>query len=127
MTDPDNTSVRFSGKDLFLQIQTRLDGISSKLDTKADIDTVRAIEHRVSGLGEKVTLLMTERLDPEHKADRDRRLEGRLAQVERSQSSGQGATDFKRWLVPILVSVGLLVFNTVVNLIQAANQGIPPQ
>lgn len=85
MPDNNEVEISFSVKELLQQLNTRIDAFMTLLASKADQSSVAHVAERVDKLDTRVTKI-------EH-TEQDR------------TSHRSAATEFRRWFVPVLISL----------------------
>lgn len=83
----------FSVKEILIRLDSKLDLIDEKLETKADRTRVHDLAATVAGVDKRVTVIESQRLDH------------RLRKVEGSDSETTGERRYKRYLWPTIAAL----------------------
>ena len=108
------TSELFSLKEWMAAISSKLDRLESKLDTKADVTQVQALQMRVETvekaqvMGEVTAKFYMPQLE---------KAQSSIERLEEKVLTFDSVNGYRRWLWGITVSVGLSILGTVTSVI----------
>lgn len=85
--------VGYTVKEILIRLDSKLDVIDAKLETKADRTRVHELAATVAGVDKRVTVIESQKLDD------------RLRKVEDAESEQSGARGFRRFLWPSVAAV----------------------